>query len=208
MVQESYADYYETLQVSPRADQETIERVYRLLAKRYHPDNNHTGDAERFNELTQAYRALSNPERRAGYDAKYDEANAHQWNVFSQAAPSKGAEEDRRIYQAILSMLYTARRRDAENPGVGIFQLEKLLGVPEKYLEFHVWYLKEKGWIQRIDNGGWAITANGIDTVIENDLPVKRERLLPPADELSSGPGGPKALREDLLDSAADLGSS
>ncbi|MEO7964396.1 MAG: J domain-containing protein, partial [Gemmatimonadaceae bacterium] len=32
-------DHYETLQVSPRADQETIERVFRHLAKRYHPDN-------------------------------------------------------------------------------------------------------------------------------------------------------------------------
>ena len=208
MAQETVADYYEILQVSPRADQETIERVYRLLARRYHPDNNHTGDAERFNELTQAYRALSNPERRAGYDAKYDEANTHQWDIFSQAAPSQGAEEDRRIYQAILSMLYTARRRDADNPGVGIFQLEKLLGVPEKYLEFHVWYLKEKSWIQRVDNGGWAITAGGVDTVIENDLPVKRERLLPPADEISPGPGDGKARRKDLLDPATDAVSS
>jgi curved DNA-binding protein len=208
MAQESFTDYYEILQVSPRADQETIERVYRLLAKRYHPDNNHTGDTERFNELTQAYRTLSNPERRAGYDAKYDEANAHQWNVFSQTAPSKGAEEDRRIYRAILSMLYTARRRDAESPGVGIFQLEKLLGVPEKYLEFHVWYLKEKGWIQRVDNGGWAITAVGVDTVIENNLPVKGERLLPAADETSHGPDDGGARRKNSPDPASHAVSS
>jgi curved DNA-binding protein CbpA len=36
------ADHYETLQVSPRADRDTIERVFRLLAKRYHPDKNGT----------------------------------------------------------------------------------------------------------------------------------------------------------------------
>ena len=55
-------DYYEILQLSPKADQETIERVYRLLAKRYHPDNKHTGDDHKFNLLTEAYRALSDPE--------------------------------------------------------------------------------------------------------------------------------------------------
>jgi curved DNA-binding protein len=34
-----FVAYYETLQLSPNADQATIERVYRLLAKKYHPDN-------------------------------------------------------------------------------------------------------------------------------------------------------------------------
>ena len=62
-------------------------------------------------------------------------------------------------------------------------QLERMLGVPEKYLEFHIWYLKEKGWIQRAENGGWAITASGVDKVIENDLPLKRDRFLPTAEE-------------------------
>jgi hypothetical protein len=80
-------------------------------------------------------------------------------------------------------MLYTTRRRDAGNAGVGIFQMEKLLGVPEKYLEFHIWYLREKGWIQRVENGGFAITVSGVDAVIENDLPLKKDRLLPAADE-------------------------
>ena len=187
MGQESFSDYYEILQISPRADKETIERVYRLLAKRYHPDNKNTGDADKFDELTKAYRALSDPVRRAGYDAKYDSENARQWSVFSQSSPSEGAEEDQRIYQAILSILYTAKRRDGANPGVGVFQLEKLIAVPEKYLEFHIWYLKEKGWIQRFESGGWAITVSGVDTVIENKLPLKKDRLLPSAVEFSGG---------------------
>lgn len=178
MEEESFIDYYEILQVSPRADQETIGRVFRLLAKRYHPDNKKTGDADRFDELTKAYRLLSDPEKRAGYDAKYDAANGRQWSGFFSDSPSGEAEEDQKIYQAILSMLYTARRRDGDNPGLGVFQMEKLLDVPEKYLEFHIWYLREKGWIQRVENGGWAITANGVDTVIENKLPLKKDRLL------------------------------
>ena len=41
-------DYYEVLQISPNAEPETIQRVYRLLAQRYHPDNQDTGNANYF----------------------------------------------------------------------------------------------------------------------------------------------------------------
>ncbi len=189
MKEEALKDYYKILQLSQGAEQETIERVYRLLAKRYHPDNKDTGDAQKFDELVKAFRTLSDPERRADYDAKYDGGNTHQWNNFSHVPSSKGTEEDRKIYQAILSMLYTSRKRDAGNAGVGVFQMEKMLGVPEKYLEFHIWYLREKGWIQRVENGGFAITVSGVDAVIENDLPLEKSRLLPPADEFGNEMG-------------------
>ena len=53
MDQISFVDYYEDLQISPNADLETIERVYRLLAKRYHPDNQATGSIEKFGRLFQ-----------------------------------------------------------------------------------------------------------------------------------------------------------
>jgi curved DNA-binding protein len=193
MEREPFIDYYEILQLSQRADQETVERVYRLLARRYHPDNKNTGDGQKFDALVKAYRALSDAETRAGYDAKYEAENSHQWNIFSPASPSEGSEEDRRIYQAILSMLYTARRRDAGNAGVGTFQMEKLLGVTEKYLEFHIWYLREKGWIQRVENGGFAITVSGVDAVIENDLLLKKDRLLPAAEKFSTPTDNPKS---------------
>jgi len=68
MGQETFIDFYEILQIRPRADLENIERVYRLLAKRYHPDNKETGNANKFDVLTKAFRALSDPQRRAGYD--------------------------------------------------------------------------------------------------------------------------------------------
>ena len=191
MKQESVTDYYDILQLSPRADQETIERVYRLLAKRYHPDNKFTGDDYKFDLLTKAYRALSDPEKRASYDANYASANAQEWAQLFQASPSEGAEEDRRIYQAILSILYNARRRDADKPAVGVVQLEKLLGVPEKHLEFHIWYLKEKNWIFRNENGGFAITANGVDEVIKNDFPLRMDRLLPSPQDTPIIPASP-----------------
>lgn len=62
-------DCYEMMQLSRNADAETISRVYRLLASRYHPDNRETGDSEKFIRLSEAYRILNDPERRARYDA-------------------------------------------------------------------------------------------------------------------------------------------
>jgi hypothetical protein len=62
-------DCYEAMQLSPNADAETISRVYRLLAARYHPDNGESGDNEKFIQLSEAYRILSDPEMRARYDA-------------------------------------------------------------------------------------------------------------------------------------------
>jgi hypothetical protein len=62
-------DCYEAMQLSRHADRETISRVYRRLASRYHPDNRETGDSEKFLRLSEAYRVLSDPEKRARYDA-------------------------------------------------------------------------------------------------------------------------------------------
>ena len=176
---EGFVDYYELLQVSPNADSETIERVYRSLAKRYHPDNKKTGNDEKFRALVQAYRLLSDPEQRAAYDLNYEETRDRRWKAFVEASPSDGADSDKRIQQAILSLLYTARRTNSLNPGVGILELETLLGCPEQHMEFHVWYLKEKGWIQRTDNGMLAITAAGVDAVTNDSILLRKDRLLP-----------------------------
>ena len=48
VTEQTLPDYYELLQVSPRADQETIERVFRHLARRYHPDTRDSGNAAKF----------------------------------------------------------------------------------------------------------------------------------------------------------------
>jgi curved DNA-binding protein CbpA len=62
---EKEPDHYETLQISPNADPDTIHRVYRLLAQRYHPDNQETGDEKRFREINEAYAVLSDASNRA-----------------------------------------------------------------------------------------------------------------------------------------------
>src|SRR5256885_10819426 len=65
---ETTVDHYETMQINANAEPETVHRVYRLLAQRFHPDNKDTGNAERFRTLTEAYEVLSDPERRGPYD--------------------------------------------------------------------------------------------------------------------------------------------
>lgn len=64
---------YRRLQVSPQATGEEIARAYRRMAHSAHPDTN-PGDPEaarRFHEITEAYQVLSDPYRRAAYDARH-----------------------------------------------------------------------------------------------------------------------------------------
>ena len=178
MSSDIFTDYYEDLQISPNADNETLERVYRLLAKRYHPDNGQTGSVERFDLITQAYQILSKPEKRAAYDATYEETKARQWKTLSGASSSQGFKDETRLRNSILSILYVERRNGSADSAIGMWRIEKMLGWPEKILEFHIWYLKEKGLVQRTDTGGYAITAAGVDIVEENNLIVSEDRLL------------------------------
>lgn len=67
-------NYYEILEVSENASSEVIERAYKVLAKKYHPDTwpkDKIFFAEsKFKEITEAYEVLSNPNSRKDYDIK------------------------------------------------------------------------------------------------------------------------------------------
>lgn len=63
-------DFYDALGVSRTASQEEIQRAYRTLARKYHPDvNKDPGAEDRFKEVSEAYQVLSDPQTRRRYDA-------------------------------------------------------------------------------------------------------------------------------------------
>ncbi len=202
LMKATFEDYYEDLQVSPNADLETIERVYRLLAKRYHPDNNGSGSVEKFDLITKAYKVLSQAEKRAAYDATYEQEKSSMLKAYSQASAPGGFASDSHIRRQILSVLYIERRQDPEKAGVGIWRLEQILGWPEKMLEFHTWYLKEKKWIERTDTGGFAITAAGVDELEKDGMILGKDRLLPAATYLNETVDSIRLLEHISADTA------
>ena len=68
MSTKEFVDYYEILQVSPKASSTTIERVFRFLAKDHHPDVSDQNDIVHFTRLVEAFDTLRDPERRTDYD--------------------------------------------------------------------------------------------------------------------------------------------
>lgn len=67
---EPQRDYYDILGVPRDADEKTIKSAFRDLALKYHPDRNKAPEAEeRFKAIAEAYAVLSNPQKRAAYDA-------------------------------------------------------------------------------------------------------------------------------------------
>lgn len=179
-------DHYEVLQVNPKATADTIHRVYRLLAQQYHPDNQETGDEQMFRAILAAYRVLSDPERRAGYDQRYYALRQTRWQIYNSPESVQGIRGEQRRRFGVLRALYTKRMQDPRQPDMSIPDLEGLLGVPREHLEFTLWYLKERGHIGRSDNIRYSITAAGVEHTeqLEESLsasPVARPLLEQPA---------------------------
>lgn len=158
-------DYYEFLQISRNAEAETIHRVYRFLAARFHPDNAETGNPSQFFLLKQAYDVLSDPESRAKYDASFED-EAPPSDPLSNSIDFMDqidGELNRRL--AVLAVLYIRRRTNPSSPDVSLMEVELRMGFPRDYLEFTTWYLQKKGYITRADNSAFTLTAEGVDFV-------------------------------------------
>jgi curved DNA-binding protein CbpA len=159
-------DYYEALQISASAEPETVHRVYRLLAQRFHPDNRETGSETRFRLITEAYQVLSDSERRARYDLVHERQQRERWRIVDRGADAENDfAAEQRLRLAVLEILYTKRRLESESPGVFPLDLERMTGRPREHLEFTMWFLAQKKFVSRSDNSLIAITADGVEYI-------------------------------------------
>ena len=164
MPEEKPVDYYEILQVNTNAEQETIDRVYRLLAQRFHPDNHQTGDDNRFRILLEAYTVLRDPEKRAKYDVSHHQRRKDRWRLVSSGAQSENDFEREEVLRlTVLEALYTKRRLEPENPGIFNSEFEQLTGMPREHLEFTHWYLRQKKLVASDDQSRVILTVEGAE---------------------------------------------
>jgi hypothetical protein len=162
---DDFIDYYEVLQISPKADVETIHRVFRMQAARYHPDNKQTGNAERFMMLSRIYETLVDPQKRGQYDLRRRMREPGAIPVFGLAEFVAGIEGEVNRRLGVLCLLYKRRRSNPDHSALSLLQLEFLMEFPREHLMFTVNYLREKGYLRIVENSDFQITAEGIDAL-------------------------------------------
>ena len=139
MTDDKPVDYYEALQVSVNAEPDTIHRVFRLLAQRFHPDNKETGSEARFREIQDAYSNLSDPEKRARYDISYQQRRQDRWRLVSTGTQAQNDFEiEQMIRLTLLEALYTQRRVDPSSPAILFNGSGKPDCRPREHMEFTI----------------------------------------------------------------------
>jgi curved DNA-binding protein CbpA len=196
MAASSEQNYYETLQISPTAEQLVITKVYRLLAAYYHPDNKQTGDEEKFKQILKAYEILSDPAKRSRYDLEFfgptQKATAEEkrsnlshtreslksrlGNLDESRFSSEGDLSERDLRKFMLLALYDVRRNNPGRPELSLLVLSELFGCTADDLEFSSWYLKEKALIKISESADFSITILGVDYVEKELLKAERDR--------------------------------
>jgi len=168
-----FIDYYELLQISPNAELETLQRVYKMLATRYHPDNQETGDLDKFLALQKAFETLSNPELKTEYDSHYERRNTEPIELFELKEFTVGVDGEANRRMGILCLLYNRRRSNPEDPGLSLLEFESMMSIPREHLMFTMWYLRERQCVRQDENSDFVITGEGVDYV-ETHLPSNK----------------------------------
>jgi curved DNA-binding protein len=105
-------NYYNTLGLNTSATSDEIRRAYRILARRYHPDVNPGKDSnEKFKDIAEAYRILSDKKRREKYDLEYEQAE----QKFQQSRYKAYTDKAREQFQAQSRAYANARRAQEAN---------------------------------------------------------------------------------------------
>ncbi len=190
---DEFVDYYELMQISPTAEEDTITRVFRLLAARYHPDNLQTGDNDTFLLLKTAFDTLSDPVKRAVYDTEYHFRQTEPMPVFEMKEFVVGIDVEVNRRLGILCLLYNRRRVNPDKPCLSLLEFEQMMRIPREHLVFTIWYLKEKRLLRTESNADFELTADGAEFV-ESSLPTNRllQKLLHAPEQSSDADSTPR----------------
>ena len=149
-------DHHALLRAGVAGDAEGLDRLYRALAFRYHPDNRESGNVEIFLRIREAYRILSPSQTYQG-----DVEIAKPLKTIGLQA-ELCALKDKRL--AILGLLCQRRIDDYRNAFVSPGELESLTGMSAAEVGFILWYLREKGAVSLCDSSpDYTISAVGVD---------------------------------------------
>ena len=169
----TFVDYYEMLQISPNAQIDTINRVYRLLAQRFHPDNPESADTERFLKLQSAYAVLSNSEKKMEYDEDRRRYYDRPMEVFGMKEFTDGIDAEAKIRIGVLCLLYSKRRANPDFAALSLLDMENIMAFPRERLLFALWYLRSKRYVVQDDRSSFIISADGVD-FLESQLPTNQ----------------------------------
>ncbi|TCT15541.1 curved DNA-binding protein [Natranaerovirga pectinivora] len=99
----SKQDYYDILGINKDATDKDVQKAFRQLAHKYHPDSNKTKEAEeKFKKINEAYNVLKDPEKRKAYD-QFGGAWEQGQGFYSQDTSGWGGNEDilKQVFESI-----------------------------------------------------------------------------------------------------------
>ena len=161
-------NYYKILEVDKDASSEVIEKAYKTLAKKYHPDlqeSNMKQEAEeKLKLINEAYEILSNPDSRAKYDMTL------QQNELSEEAFNRLSEENRNLYNELNNLKHNTNNYYNSSPNTNASSYkdtERQTAYQQKQYEEELEYEKQMqqarqkayhdAYIQDLKNRGYKI---------------------------------------------------
>jgi hypothetical protein len=165
-IADKFQDHYALLGIGPESVSETMHGAYAALARKYHPKNLVTGDAEMFETVNLAYEVLSDPVRRREYDELHHVGQEAGGPKFSGIEFFNALGRDPVLRSAILCLLYDRRRTRPSAPGISMRTIETMVEATAVELSSALWYLKQRGLAASDDKSSLQITADGMDFLV------------------------------------------
>ncbi|MBR1802606.1 MAG: DnaJ domain-containing protein [Clostridia bacterium] len=144
---------YEILEVSEKASKEVIEKAYRVLAKKYHPDlqlpENQTMAETKMKQINEAYDILSNDEKRKQYDVELRIRRQEEQNIRKQQEIKQQADIKNTSYQQQMTneeKRYQELQRRKYEDELREYQEQRKRQMDEQYQNAYYDYLRSLGY--------------------------------------------------------------